>query len=290
MAGPAAACYHPGVSESQVRLAGLLRDRSSEIMATWLARFERSPLRFRRTTKAAVHAAQVANLLEALQVASTGGAVLSPGSDASRELERGAAFLGAQFASEGATGFDVAALLLEVRDAVGGMLEGAELAALTALFEWLNVVALDSFAAAGVQSLRERVADQLEVGTPVVELAPRVPALLLVAAPSAAVLDNLLARAWMLAVGTGAPCLIIDLAGLAELAERAFEQSFRGFLDQAAGSAVQLLLVGGRRALGERAAGLAVERGVALQRFDRLDGAIAHALERGGLLLKPSAR
>jgi hypothetical protein len=280
------------VSETGGRLAGILRDRSSEILASWLARFERSPLRFRRTTKAATHTAQVGNLLEALQVASSGGGVaaLSPGSDAIRELERGAAFLGAQFAGEGATGFDVAALLLEFRDAVGAMIDGEERVALGTLFEWLTVVALDSFGAAGVQSLRERVADQLEAGTPVVELAPRVPALLLVAAPTAAVLDNLLARAWMLAVGLGAPCLIIDLGGLAEAAERAFDGAFRGFIEQARGVAIGVLLVGGRRVVSDRAAGQAVEGGVALQRFERLDQAIVEALERAGMLLKPTAR
>jgi len=34
--------------------------------------------------------------------------------------------------------------------------------------EWLTVVALDAFATAGLQSLRERVSEQLEAGTPIV--------------------------------------------------------------------------------------------------------------------------
>src|SRR3954464_1563105 len=149
-------------------LAAVLRERSSEILASWIVQFERSLLRFRRATKAATHTAQVANLVEALSVAVSGGsAELRPGAHATRELERSAAFLGAQFASEGATGFDVAALLLELREVVGGMTADRDAPSLTRLFEWLTVVALDAFAAAGLQSLREQTEEQLEVGTPV---------------------------------------------------------------------------------------------------------------------------
>jgi hypothetical protein len=267
-------------------LAAVLRERSSEILASWIVRFERSPLRFRRATKAATHTAQVANIIEALNVAAGAGAdELRPGSNPTRELERSAAFLGAQFASEGATGYDVAALLLELRDVVAGLTRGSDVAALTRLFEWLTVVAMDGFAAAGLQSLRERVAEQLENGTPIMELLPKVPAILLVGAPNAHTMDGLLARAWMLAVGTGAPCLVIDCHGLAEAGERAFEDGYKGFLEQAEGSALQVLLSNARRPLRERIAAMTNECGVAFQHFDRLDSAVAHSLERAGHLL-----
>ena len=271
-------------------LVDVLRERSSEILASWLARFERSPLRFRRATKAASHTAQVANLVEALTTAATGdgrpaGELLRPGSDATRDLERSAAFLGAGFASEGATGFDVAALMLELREVISGIASVRDAPALSHLFEWLTVVALDAFAAAGLQSLREQISEQLDAGTPVVELLPKVPALLLVGAPSVSVLDNLLSRAWMLSVGTGAPCLVIDGAGLAAAGERTFERAYPGFLDQADGSALQVLFSGARRPLRERVAELTAARGIAFQSFDRLDSAIAHALERAGHLL-----
>lgn len=267
-------------------LAVVIRERSSEILAAWIVQFERSLLRFRRATKAATHTAQVANLVEALSVAVSGGsAELRPGAHATRELERSAAFLGAQFSSEGATGFDVAALLLELRDVVAALADREDAAALTRLFEWLTTVALDAFASAGMQSLRERQAEQLENGTPVIEVLPKVPAVLLVGAPSTATIDSLLARSWMLAVGTGAPCLIIDCAGLAEPAEKNFDAAYRGFLEQAGGSALQVLLTGGRRPLRERAAALTSERGLAFQHFERFDSAVAHALERAGYLL-----
>jgi len=268
-------------------LAAVLRERSSEILASWIVRFERSRLRFRRATKAATHTAQVANIIEALTVAAGAGAdELRPGSIPTRELERIAAVLGAQFASEGATGYDIAALLLELRDVVAaGLTRDTETASLTRLFEWLTVVALDGFAAAGLQSLRERVADQLESGTPVIELLPKVPAVLLVGAPSAHTIDSLLARAWMLAVGTGAPCLIIDCHGLAEVGETNLETAYRGFLEQAEGSALQVLLSNARRPLREKLSAMTAEGGLAFQQFDRLDSAVAHSLERAGHLL-----
>jgi hypothetical protein len=268
------------------QLAAILRERSNEILAAWIVRFERSPLRFRRATKAATHTAQVASLVEALTEAAHGGApALVPGSDAARELERSAAFLGAQFASEGATGFDVAALLLELREVVGGMTAADDAAALTRLFEWLTVVALDAFAASGLQSLREQTAEQLDSGTPIVELLPKLPAVFLVGAPSTSVLESILSRAWMLAVGTGAPSLVIDCGGLAPGAERGFERAYASFLDQAEGSALQIVLSGARRPLRERAEQLAGERGLAFAHFERVDTAVTHALERAGHLL-----
>jgi hypothetical protein len=274
------------VEAKKGEIATELRARSSEILAAWIVRFERSPIRFRRATKAATHTAQVANLLETLTEATHGGsAALQPGSDATRELERSSAFLGAQFASEGATCFDVAALLLELREVIAGMVSPEDSLALTHLFEWLTVIALDGFATAGLQSLREQTSEQLEGGTPIVELLPKVPAVLLVGAPTASVLDNLLARAWMLAVGTGAPCLIIDCGGLASAGERNFERGYRGFLAQAEGSALQVLLTGARRNISEVAAKLTAEAGLTLQSFERLDSAVAHALERAGHLL-----
>ncbi len=271
------------VSEA-AQLAVVLRERSSEILTSWTLRFERSPLRFRRATKASAHTAQVGSLVEALADAAAAGG-LQPGSDATRELERSAAFLGARFSSEGATGFDIAALLLELRDAVTSVVAPVHAADLGRLFEWLTVIGVDTFAASGLQSLRERVSDQLEVGTPVVEILPRVPAVMLVGAPSGAVLDGLLARAWMLTVGTGAPCLILEANGLAETAEAAFLGAYRTFLDEAKGSALQVLLAGARRPLREQIASLSTAGGRPMQHFERLDSAVVHALERAGHLL-----
>jgi hypothetical protein len=274
------------VSDEGPKLDAVLRERSSEILAAWIARFERSPLRFRRATKAATHTAQVASLVEALTGAAHGGVdQLKPGSDGARELERSAAFLGGQFGGDTATGFDIAAMLLELRDVVAAMATPSESVALTRLFEWLTVVALDAFAASGLQSLREKTAEQLEQGTPVVEILPKVPAVLLVGAPSSAIIDSVLARAWMLAVGTGAPCLVIDCAGFAEAGERNFDRGYAGFLEQVEGSALQVLLSSARRPLRERVEQATAARGLSFQHFERFDSAVAHALERAGYLL-----
>lgn len=277
--------YGVAVSEAP-QLAAMLRERSSEILASWIVRFERSPLRFRRAVKAATHTAQVASLVEALTLGALGGADdLRSGSDATRELERRSAFLGAQFASEGATGYDVAALLIELRDVVTEMAAPAEAVALVRLFEWLTVVALDGFAASGLQSLREQTSEHLESGTPVVELLPKVPAVLLVGAPSPSVVEGLLSRSWMLAVSLGAPCLIIDCGGLASVGEKNFERAYPNFVGQASGSALQVLLASARRSVRDAVASLSTERGLSFQHFDRLDSAVAHALERAGHLL-----
>jgi hypothetical protein len=237
----------------------------------------------------------VAGLLEALVLATTGSGDaevyqpdandLRPGSAATRELERIAAFMGAQFASEGATGFDVAAVLLELRDVVASIARPTDSAMLTRVFEWLTVVAQDAFAASGIQSLRERVSEQLEAGTPVVELLPKVPAVFLVGAPSTSVVDGLLARAWMLAVSMGAPCLVIDASGLAEAGERALGDGLRGFLEQAEGSALQVLLAGARLKVREKLAAETSARGIGFQHFERVDSAVSHALDRAGYLL-----
>jgi hypothetical protein len=262
-------------------LSDIVRERSSEILAGWIVRFERSPLRFRRATKAATHTAQVANLVEALGGAPT--SEMHPGSSAARELGC-AAFLGAQFAP-GCDRFRHRRADARAARRDRPMTTPEDGAALGRLFEWLTVVALDAFASSGLQSLRERVAEQLEVGTPVVEVLPKVPACLLVGAPTANMIDNLLSRAWMLAVGTGAPCMIVDCGGLAEAGEKNFEAGYREFLGQAEGSAIQILLSSARRALRDRATGLASERGLAFQHFERLDSAVAHAVERAGYLL-----
>ncbi len=285
MATGGPACYPDPVSEGS-QLAAMLRDHASEILASWIVRFERSPIRFRRATKAATHTAQVASLVEALTEAAHGGIEgLTPGRPSTRELERSAAFLGSHFASEGATGYDVAALLLELRDVVAGMVSTDEGKALTHLFEWLTVVALDGFAASGMQSLREQTSEQLENGTPVMELLPKVPAVLFVGSPSTGVIDSLLARAWMLAVGTGAPCLVIDCAGLTAIGEKNLERAYPGFLEQAEGSSLQVVLTSARRPLREQIAQLSQQHQISFQHFDRVDSAIAHALERAGHLL-----
>ena len=59
----------------------------------------------------------------------------------------------------------------------------------------------------------------------------------------------------------------------------------RGWSKQAEGSALQVLLSGARRSISDAAAKLTADAGLTLQNFERLDSAVAHALERAGHLL-----
>jgi hypothetical protein len=79
--------------------------------------------------------------------------------------------------------------------------------------------------------------------------------------------------------------LIVDTSGLAESGERNFDVGYQGFLEQAEGSVLQVLLSSARRPLRERTATATTARGLAFQHFDRLDSAVAHSLERAGHLL-----
>src|SRR5262245_2850281 len=149
-----AAGYHRVVSAATT-LAESLRHRGDAVLAAWTHRFERSQLRFQRSVEARNHAGLMVPMIEALAVAVTGGAAeLRAGRPLVRELERACSFTGARMAGTGASGFDVAAALLSLRDATIEFAEADQAQALGELFEWLVVVALDAFATAGTQSQR----------------------------------------------------------------------------------------------------------------------------------------
>ncbi len=223
-------------------------------------------------------------LVEALGVAVSAGAdQLRPGSMALRDLEKATAFAGASLAAGGATGFEVAALLLSLRDAV---LEHTELELtrpVEGLFEWLTVVALDAFAAAGRRAAAERAAEQLEQGTPVVLLTPELPAVFLVGAPTEDALDSIFARAMLLVVRVGAPCLLVDVSGLADASAPPVRAALERLLGHRRMSTVELVMVGAGEDLLRRWRDVAHTCQVALRDFDRFDSALAHAFQRAGL-------
>src|SRR5207248_1031307 len=123
---------------------------------------------------------------------------------------------GASLSASGLSGFDVAALVLALRDAVLEFATDDWASAISDVFEWLVVIALDAFATAGSMSAAEKAAEQLEAGTPVVLVTPEVPAVLLVGAPRGDAIDSILARALLLVVRVGAPTLVLDVSGLAD--------------------------------------------------------------------------
>lgn len=266
---------------STTTLAESLRHRGDAVLASWTHRFERSQLRFQRAVEARVHAGLMVPMIESLAVAVTGGAPeLRPGRPLVRELERACSFTGARMATTGASGFDVAAALIALRDAAIEFAEADQAPALAELFEWLVVVALDAFATAGTQSVREKSFEQLERGMPVVLITPEVPAVFLVADPGAAVLDGVFARALLLVVGSGAKTLILDQTGLHDPTAPPVVETVERFFAHRRMGQVQIALVA---AVGEARTAwtdVGARHGVEVVGFDRFDAAFAHAVER----------
>jgi hypothetical protein len=263
-----------------------LRTRAEAVLASWAHRFERSPLRMPRPIDPRTHGAVVAGLIEAL-----GEAALSPPSDwrpgggAVRELEKQTTFAGSGLAAGGASGFDLAALVLSLRDAVLEFAGADEQGPVHELFEWLVIVALDAFATAGAISARERADAQLEEGTPVILITPDVPAVLLLGAPSAATLDAILARTLLLVVRTGAKSLIIDVGGIGDPASPTLTEAADRFFAQTRLQPVEILLIGATEQTATLWQSMATKRGVTLRALDRFDAAVAAALTRAGSAL-----
>lgn len=141
---------------------------------------------------------------------------LIPGSPAVRELEKMVTFTGASLAATSAPGFDVAAAILCLRDALFEFCDDGLTGPMTTLFEWLAVVALDAHGKARVAAARERSMEHLERGTPVVLVGSEVPATLLVADPDAITLDSIFGRLALLVVRAGSPAVVVDATGLAD--------------------------------------------------------------------------
>ena len=260
-----------------------LRTRAEAVLASWGHRFERSPLRMPRPVDPRAHAAPVAGLIEALgEAALSPTAEWRPGGSAVRELEKQTTFAGSGLAAGGASGFDVAAMIVSLRDAVLEFAGADDQAAVHELFEWLVIVALDAFATAGRVSARERADQQIEEGTPVVLITPDVPAVLLLGAPSAATIDAILARTLLLVVRTGAKSLIIDVGGVGDPSSPTMTEAADRFFAQTRLGPVELLLVGAPEATATLWHVMATKRGLTLRALDRFDAAVSAALTRAG--------
>jgi hypothetical protein len=119
-------------------------------------------------------------------------------------------------AALGASGFAVAASISSLRDVLIELAAGGEASAMVQVFEWLQIVAMDAYATARVVTIEEKVRAEIEQGTPVVLVAPTVPAVFLVGAPGRFSLDTILSRLLLLIVRVGAPAAVIDATGLAD--------------------------------------------------------------------------
>jgi hypothetical protein len=157
--------------------------------------------------------------------------VLTPGASELREIEQAAAFLGANLSSTRATGFDVVALILSLRDILCPLTDGDESTELAGFIEWLSAVAVDSFSTARQRAVVERHREELEEGTPVISVVPELPAALLVGAPPRSVVDSVLSRLLLSAVRVGARALILDASGLARPRDPEVLEPLQRFLD-----------------------------------------------------------
>jgi hypothetical protein len=285
-------------------LSQVLLERTEEVLASWSHRFDRSSLRVPRK----IDPRQQASVVQSM-IISLGETVveptpyrkdgdtdrvrrgtippqrLRPGGPEVRELEKAAAFAGASLAASGMSGFDVAARVLALRDAVLEFAGDEWAAAIGDVFEWLVVISLDSFAAAGVASAQERAAEQLESGTPVVLVTPEVPAVLLVGAPRGDQLDSILSRALLLCVRVGAPTLVLDVSGLADPNATEVVEAASRFFDQKRTGGFEVALSGATPPAVEAWTAVAKARGVAIHAVDRFDAAVARALDRAGAQL-----
>jgi len=226
------------------RLAAALATTRDSVVASWSHRFDRSGLRGPAASRAVEHAAMVGGLIESLAVAAGAGPdQLRPGSSALRDLEKATAFAGASLAASGASGFEVGALVLALRDAVLEHCDIELAQPIDTLFEWLSLIALDAFATAGKRAAAERAAEQLEHGTPVLLLTPEIPGVFLVGAPPEDVLDSVLARAMLLVVRVGAASLLVDTTGLQDLGAPPVRAAMDRLLGHRRMSTVELILV-----------------------------------------------
>lgn len=274
---------------SYQRLTDAVATGRDELMATWIATYDRSPMRM----PGAIRPAEVTATIDHLFSSLTGlfiaphrtedaPLVLTAGSSELREIEQAAAFLGANLSSTRATGFDVVALVLCLRDVLCPLADGAETDELAGFIEWLAAVAVDSFSAARQRAVVERHREELEEGTPVVNIVPELPAAFLIGAPQRSVVDSVLSRLLLSAVRVDAAALILDASGLANPEAPEVLEPLRRFLGHRK-------LAGRTRVLVVRLVPEAVPVWSAvstdLQFFEYFDGAVAEGLRAAGYRL-----
>ncbi len=208
---------------------------------------------------------------------------LIAGSPPVREIEQATAFLGGNLASSHASGFDVCALMLTLREVLVPFVSGeAEKKEITQFIEWLAVVCIESFGAARVRSVHEDYRELLEQGTPLVHIVPEVPTILLLGRTDMVVLDSILSRLLLAVVRVGAPAVIIDVTGVADpTAELLLERLGRFLAHRKVAGSVQTLVVG----LDNRAKSTWEKSAQGLQFFDYFDQAVTEALSLTGYRL-----
>jgi hypothetical protein len=284
------------VSDVPVELGALIRGHEEELVTRAIEAYRVSPLRLPSPIDGPGMARLLSPILESLGDALGPTAVptpiesssaLIPGSAAAREVEKSAALVGAILASGTASGFDAAALFYALRDVLAeAPVRPEDRAALRRFAEWITVVAFDAFAAARVQAERERARDLLEDGTPVVQVAPELPAAFMVGRPDGVLCDSVLSRVLLLIVRVGARAAILHASGLTDPARPEVVEALRRFMShkKVAGT-VHVIAVGLPPEAEDAWRGVAGDTGAELSFEPHFDRAVERGLKLSGYRL-----
>lgn len=280
-----------GTETGYARFAEALRTDYEALVSQWVDAYRRSVIRLPRPLTEGEVTQLASPILESLaEMCSTGKTgdqavptVLTPGAAHLREVEKSAAFIGGTLASREVSGFDVAALVLALRDVLVAYTDGTTREELTRFFEWLAVVAVESFSAAHARASRERMRDHLEDGTPVVLVHRELPAAMLVGGPDASLLHSIFSRLILLAVRVGAPAVIISTTGLTEPGGPGVLEAFERLLEhRKINGKVEVLVVGLDPGPGRAWAEVAARQATPMTLVGDFDRAVEAGLAKAG--------
>ena len=199
--------------------ARALTDRRPAVVERWLATYGRSALRL----PGSVDLRELQGIADT--IASALGSALAepgcaPGAAVLREAEKRIAFAGGSMGMSRQSGFDVAAFIYALREAISEeAADEEERLALRQLSDWFCALAFEGYSVSREDALRLRHRDALERGTPVVLLGPELPAAFLVGDPDRSVMDATFGRLLLLVVRVGARAVLIDAGGLGRPSE-----------------------------------------------------------------------
>ena len=199
------------------RLSGALRalaEDADRVLDAWIDRYKASTLRLPGDVDPLALRALLGPVISALRDGLSADEV-RPGAPELRELEKDLSFLGANFSATGASGFDAAAIAVALRDAVAHLADDeAERRQIHSLFDWFSAITLEGFAHGHAAAVTERYREHLEDRTPVVLVAPDIPAAFPIGDPNVHGLRGAFARVALLVARVGARVVIIDASGL----------------------------------------------------------------------------
>lgn len=191
-----------------------LEEDAERVLDAWIDRYKASTLRLPGDVDPLALRPLLAPVITALKDGFSAEPV-RPGAPELRELEKDLSFLGANFSASGASGFDVAALAVALRDAVAHLAaDDAERQRIHSLFDWFTAITLEGFAHGQAAAVTERYREHLEERTPVVLVAPDIPAAFPIGDTNVHGLRGAFARVALLVARVGARVVIIDASGL----------------------------------------------------------------------------